>query len=57
MYRKKHRSVSEMMIVRGPDHPLSMKRNIFSLFDKHIFYNYNRSCTILDNGQQFSGSL
>lgn len=46
-----------MMIVRGPDHPVVMRRNVFSLYDKHIFYSYNRSCTLLDNGQQFSVSL
>ena len=46
-----------MLIGRGPDHPISTKKNCFSIFDKHAFYNYNRSATLLDNGQQFSDSI
>lgn len=46
-----------MMIVRGADHPISMKKNCCTIFDKHNFYNYNRSATLLDNGQQFHSSL
>jgi hypothetical protein len=46
-----------MMIFRGQDHPNSPNSNINTIFDKHAFYNYNRSVTLLDNGPHFVASL
>lgn len=46
-----------MLIVRGPDHPNSMGRGCFTIFDKHRFVGYQKSMTLLDNGQQFLAPL
>jgi hypothetical protein len=36
------------MIVRGPDHPKTVStQKCHALFDKHCFYKYNRSITLL----------
>jgi hypothetical protein len=40
-----------MIIARGPDHPNSLSKQYPTIFDKHNFYNYNKSLTLLDNGQ------
>lgn len=39
------------MIARGPDHPATLSKQCKVLFDKHQFYNYNKSLTLMDNGQ------
>lgn len=45
------------MILRGQDHPATIKRDCPAIMDKHNFYNYNRSGTLLDNGQASMSSL
>lgn len=51
-YKKKYKSKAEVIIGRGNDCPLGSAK-CYSLYDKHRFYGYNRSMTLLDNGQQF----
>lgn len=40
-----------MIIVRGPDHPVARIKNNPTIFDRHRFYGYNKSMTLLDNSQ------
>lgn len=43
------------MIVRGPDHPKALTtQNVYTLFDKHCFYKYNRSIVLLENSNKFN---
>lgn len=51
IYRRKYKIKGDMFIVRGPDHPNTQIKGSPTIFDKHRFYNYGKSMTLLENGQ------
>jgi hypothetical protein len=57
LYRRKLKQKSSLVIARGPDHPISNIKGYPTLMDKHRFYNYSKSMTLLDNGQEFMEPL
>lgn len=57
MFRKKYLSKSMMIIMRGNDHQKLIGKEFMVLEDCHQFYGYNRSMSLLDNGQIFVSSL